>query len=32
MEKALAVSPNNLDAERRQAAAKALQTWNAQRR
>ncbi|MBN2400379.1 MAG: sulfatase-like hydrolase/transferase [Candidatus Aminicenantes bacterium] len=32
MEKALTLSPNNLDAERRRAAAKALQVWKARRR
>jgi len=32
MEKALAVSPNNLDAESREAAARALKTWETRRR
>jgi arylsulfatase A-like enzyme len=32
MEKALAAEPNDLDDERRQAAAKALQTWKGRRR
>ncbi len=32
MEKALASTPNDLDAERRQAAAKALQAWKARQR
>ena len=32
MEKALAASPNDLDVERRQAAAKALQAWKARGR